>query len=124
MIRIAPIRSYLESITCFIKHHNLSMFLVANQIVCNKDADTCKRSPIFGTTICTIFFDERGVLLSLTKTTNLIILSANDYRTSQAQILDLAGHMGIPITAGPTTSWGMSISRSLIERLRQEQIPT
>ena len=100
------------------------MFLVANQIVCNKDADTCKRPPIFGTTICTIFFDERGVLLSLTKTTNLIILSANDYRTSQAQILDLAGHMGIPITAGPTTSWGMSISRSLIERLRQEQIPT
>ena len=97
------------------------MFLVANQIVCDKDADTCKRSPIFGTTI---FFDERGVLLSLTKTTNLIILSANDYRTSQAQILDLAGHMGIPITAGPTTSWGMSISRSLIERLRQEQIPT
>jgi len=70
------------------------------------------------------FFDERGVLLSLTKTTNLIIRSANDYRTSQAQILDLAGHMGIPITAGPTTSWGMSISRSLIERLRQEQIPT
>jgi len=61
VIRIAPIRSYsyLESITCFIKHHNLSMFLVANQIVCNKDADTCKRSSIFGTTICTIFFSMR-----------------------------------------------------------------
>jgi hypothetical protein len=71
------------------------------------------------------FFSMREeFFLVLQKLTNLIILSANDYRTSPAQILDLAGHMDIPITAGPTTSWGMSISRSLIERLRQEQIPT
>jgi len=34
------------------------------------------------------FFDKRGVL---TKTISLITLSANDYRTSQVQILNLAG---------------------------------
>lgn len=80
------------------------VYVLSRQLGCqrplqvgNDDADTCiwlfeffrnANSSIFGTTICTIFFDKRGVL---TKTTSLIALSANDYRTSQVQIPNLAG---------------------------------